>query len=391
MLTQTQLSALHRAHRDERVLSAYVDGSIADPAGQRTWRLHVERAIKDLRSWLDDSARDEREDLDHCVGVLEEQLGAFDPTVGAPGWVAFITRSGLVDAHALPVQVPTRIVWSSGACLAPYLRALAEAQPVLVAVVDASRAELYRYQFGKIEKMQLLRAHHVMEPPSHMGGSSGEGFHPGTRGSTGADAAQQSLLEARDRMLKEAAERLTEIAGNTGLMLIGGIPVVAARLEELLSAVAPGRVMRLEHLDVHSSEAMIADAAKGGAAEWRDARDADRISAVVDRAGASGLGILGATATRNALAADSVHELFVTRSYLEDHPAEAESVVGAAYDQAAIVEELSGSAAELLDSFGGIGASLRFRPAQVGPSPSAQRADAERPERRRRPKSKSTT
>ena len=157
---------------------------------------------------------------------------------------------------------------------------------------------------------------------------------------------------------------------------------------------APGRVIRLEHLDVHAAEAELVKAAKAAADELRDARDADRISTIVDRAGARGLGVLGAGATRSALAADSVHELFVTRGYLEDHAPDAEAAVSAAFDQAASVEEVTGSGAELLDSFGGIGASLRFRAPDLTQPEKTQRAEpegrAERPERRRRPRTRTS-
>ena len=393
MLTQTQLSALHRSHRGERMLSAYVDGSAPDPAGQRTWRLHLDRAIKDLRSWLDDSPRAERDDFEHCVRLLEDQLAAFDPTVKAPGWISFITRNGVLDAQPVPVPVPTRLVWSNGPCIAPSLRVLGESQPAIIAVVDARKAELYRYQFGKIDHVDSVRAHHVMEPPSHMGDSSRQGFHSGTRGSTGSDASQQILLEGRDRMLADAAERVTAIAGPGGWMLVGGIPVVAAHLEGLISPSAPGRVARLDHLDVHSSEAVIADAAKAGSATLREARNIERVKRVIDRAAAGGLGTVGAAATRSALAAESVHELFVTRRYLEDHAPDAENFVGIAFDQAAVVEEVDGRAAELLDAQGGIGAELRFHPPQLDQPTEAQLAEeessAERPERRRRPRTKS--
>jgi Bacterial archaeo-eukaryotic release factor family 10 len=394
MLTLTQLSALHRSHRDERVLSAYIDGSAPDPAAQRTWRLHLDRAIKDVRSWLDESPRAERDDFEHCVRLLQDSLVGVDPTVQAPGWVAFITRDGVIDAQSVPVAVPTRLVWSNGPCLAPSLRVLGASNVVVVAVVDARKAELYKYQFGAIERADTIRAHHVIEPPSHMGDTPRQGFHGGTRGSTGTDAAQQSLLESRDRMLSEAAERAQHIAGPTGWLVVGGIPSVAARLEELLAASAPERVSRLEHLDVHSPESVIAEAAKTGAATLRDARNIERVHQIVDRAASGGLGAVGEAATKSALAAESVHELFITRRYLEDHAPDAESAVAKAFDQAAAVEEVAGAAAELLDAHGGIGAELRFVTSEVSKLADAEREAAgqapERADKRPRPRTKST-
>ena len=383
MLTQSQLSALHRAHRDERILSVYVDGSMPDPAGQRTWRLYLDRAIKDLQTWLDGSARTEREDLDTCSELLEAELAKFDPTVGAPGWVAFIAKEGVLHAQPVPVPVATLAVWSNGVCVAPYLRALAEARPVIVAVVDARRAELYRYQFGWIDRVETLRAHHIVEPPSHMGSAASPGFHSGTRGSTGHEAAQAGLLESRDRMLSDAGQRAVELAGPNGWILVGGIPRVAARFEETVAAAAPGRVLRIDHLDVHSSEAIIADAARAGATTMRDALDAQRVTSIVDRAGAGGLGAVGPSDIQTALTLESVNELFVTRTYLDDHAADAEEAVRAAFDQDATVEEVSGRAAELLDAKGGIGAELRFQ-AKPPEEPRPRQTRPARPKHRRR-------
>lgn len=367
------------------MLSAYVDGNIPDPAEQRTWQLHVDRAIKDLRTWLDGSPREERDDFERCAGVLEERLASFDPTVGAPGWVAFINPDGVIDAQPVPVPVTTQVVWSNGPCIAPYLKALSDTQPAIVVVADARKAELYRYQFGRIEAVETLRTHQIVEPGPHMGDAPAQGFHAGKQGTTGHDAAQQSLLENRDRMLDEAVDRAVELAGPNGLILLGGIPRVVARLDDIASAAAPGRVLRLEHLDVHSSEAMIADAAQTGATAMREARDVQRIGEIADRAQSGGLGAIGQIATRNALKAESVHELFITRRYLEEHAPDAEEAVRTAFDQSATVTEVSGRAAELLDADGGIAAELRFHALGTGRDGPVQPATRPvRPKRRGR-------
>ncbi|MGH7615659.1 MAG: hypothetical protein ACREPM_00350 [Gemmatimonadaceae bacterium] len=343
------------------MLSAYVDGSTADPAGQRTWRLHLDRAIKDLRTWLDGSARGERGDFEHCVEALVERLTDFDPTVGAPGWVAFITRDGVIDAQSVPVPVETQVVWSNGPCISPYLKALSETRPVVIAIVDARKAELHRHYCGGTDRVETIRARGIDETGTHMGDAPRQGFHGGTRGSTGRDSAQQAMLGSRDRMLAEAAARATELAGPDGWILVGGIPGVAAHLEELLSVPAEGRVSRIDHLDVHATEANIADVARAGATRMREDREVKRIAEIVDRAEAGGLGTLGTAATRNALGAESVNELFVTPAYLADHAPDAEDAVRIAFDQRADVEEVTGRAAELLDAHGGIGAELRFQ------------------------------
>ena len=167
-------------------------------------------------------------------------------------------------------------------------------------------------------------------------------------------------------MLDTAAARAVELAGPDGWILLGGIPRVAAALDVIASAAAPGRVSRFEHLDVHATEAMIAEATSACANTMREKDELERLNTIVDRAESGGLGTLGLVATRNALKAESVHRLLVTRRYMEEHPPEAEEAVRIAFDQSAAVEEVSGPAAELLDARGGVAAELRFNAPGTG-------------------------
>ena len=366
VLTHPQLVTLFRALRDERVLSVYIDGSTTDPAMPRPWRVPLDHALKDLRTWLVDSSHDERESFERCVRLLEQRLGEFSASVGAPGWVAFIVGGDeSCVAHQLPVPVPTLAVWSTGLCLAPYMRALKETRPVIIAVADARKAELYRYSLGQLNHVETVRAHHAVESPSHMGASPRQGFHTGTRGETGHDAAQRALLEGRDRMLVQAAHRIAELAGEDGWILLGGTRRVGARLSRHLAPIAPHRVLALMTFDVHSSEAEITEAARAGASTLRDAFDANRLADIVELSGAARLGVVGAVETRRALDQRSIRDLYVTRHYLDEQAAEAEDAVRSALDQDASVEEVSGSAAEQLDRLGGVAAGLRFRPATL--------------------------
>lgn len=365
MLTYTQLVALHRALANARVLSVYVDGSASDPAVQRSWRVQLDHSLEDLRRWLEGSSHAERAEFEQCVRRLDEALAGFSAGVGAPGWAAFITSDRVYEAQRLPVPAPTLAVWSTGPCLAPYIRALKEFRPVVVVSADARRASLYLYRLGKLERADVVRAYHTVDHPEHMGAPARQGFHTGTRGTAGRDAAQRTLLRGRDRMIADAVERVHELAGADGWILIGGIKRVAARLVELLEPLAHNRVIELDSLDVHASEADIARIARSGASELRDTMDDRRIAEIVDLAGAHGLGVVGAADAREALAQASVRELYVTHRYLEDHAAEAEESIRAALDQDASVEEVSGRAADRLNQHGGMAAGLRFRAAPL--------------------------
>jgi hypothetical protein len=279
----------------------------------------------------------------------------------------------MIDAQPVPVPVTTQVVWSNGPCVAPYLRVLSDARPIIVAVADARKVDLYRCQFGRIDADETVRAHRIAEPVSSESASARQGFHSGARGLTGHDAAQQSLLENRDRMLDDAADQAVAAARPNGWILLGGIPRVVAALDDVLSKHAPIRVARLDHLDVHASEAEIAEAARACATAIRESEEQQCIKEIIDRAESGGLGTLGDVATKNALTAESVHRLFLTRRYLDEHAPDAEAAVGRAFDQNAVVEEVTGCAAELLDTQGGIGAELRFHAPGTGADGPTQR------------------
>lgn len=365
MLTYAQLLALHRSLRDTRVLSVYLDGSASDTAMQRSWRLQLDNSLDDLRTWLEDSARDEREHLEQSIGLLNDAIAPLDPNVGAPGWAAFITPERVHLAESLPVPTPTLSVWSTGLCIAPYLRAFKESRPVIVVLADATKASLYAYQRGEVRRLEVVRANAAVDEPTHMSAPARVGFHTGTRGSTGRDAAQRTLLNGRDRMIDEAAGRVREIATDGAWILLGGTDRVTARFAESLNSFASDHVLRLDGLDIHASEAEIADAARAGATHLRNTADDRRIDEIVSLAAAQGNGAVGPEASNKALENALVRELFISDRYMADHAPEAEQVIRAALDQDARVEEVSGPAAERLDQLGGMAVGLRFRPPGV--------------------------
>jgi Bacterial archaeo-eukaryotic release factor family 10 len=370
MVNFTQLIALEHSLVGTRVLSVYLDGTARDPAKQRMWRVQLDHSVDDLRVWLAGSPHAEREEFEQCLRLLDQELEAFTGNVGAPGWAAFITADRVHEASLLPVAMPTQAVWSTGMSVAPYMRALKEIRPVAVVLVDSKRADVHQYYLGKLEHIDTLRAHHAVMKPSHMGDAPRQGFHPGTRGDTGHDEAQRSLLVGTNRMLADAAECALRVAGAEGWIATGGIPKVSRQLAESLSSRARDRVLNIESLDIHASEADLAEAARVAASTLRNAMDAARIAEITDRGEATGLGALGPAATQQTLDQRRVRELYVTHRYLEDHAAEAEDAVRSAIDQGAVVEEVSGAAAEQLDAHGGMAARLRYRVAYDTTAPS---------------------
>lgn len=367
-----QLVALAASLRESRVLTVYLDGTARDPAQQRSWRVQLDQSLDNLRAWLAGSDHSEREAFEQCARRLEKELEAFKENVPMPGWAAFIAADRVHEVSLLPVVMTTQAMWSTGASVAPYMRALKELRPVVVVHVDSARADVHRYYLGKLDHVTTLRAHHTVMQPSHMGDAPRVGFHGGTRGDTGHDEAQRSLLVGTKRMLSEAAERALQVTGPDGWIVTGGIPHVSLHLADMLASRAPDRVMHDDSLDIHASGAELTAAARAAASKLRNAMDAARVSEIIDGSNATGLGAMGPAATRETLDQRRVRELYLTHQYLENHAAEAEDAVRSAIDQGAVIEEVSGAAAEQLDAHGGMAARLRYRLAQTSANVSSE-------------------
>ncbi len=360
MLSYADLASMARALRGERALSVYIDSEVRDPAERSVWRLELDQAMRQLRSRIASSTHEERERFEQCVRLLEERLAAPDGPGGAVGWVAFVTPENVLHAERLAAPTSTIVAWEDGIRVAPYVRALRDALPVVVVVGDARKVSIYRYANERLERLETHRAHTNEEPPLHMGDSPRVGFHPGVRGSTGREDAQRARTRGTDRMLDEAADQVVRIAGPDSWIVLGGIPRVVQRAADRITRSAPGRVLPLEGLDVHASESQVASAAREGAATLRDALDLHRLEEAVEHHAHDGIAAFGPIAAMSALKQSRVRELFFTRRWLDSHPEEAEGAVRAALGQGASLEEVSAEAARLLDEHGGIAAVLRY-------------------------------
>lgn len=361
MLSYAELLELDRSLRGSKVLSVYIDGHAPDPAERGVWRRRLESSITSLHRTIESAPRAEREAFEKCVRLLWERLATIPGAVRAMGWAAFVTEDGVRYAEALPVPMPMLAVWGAGARVAPYVRALKQQRPVIVAMVDHRRARLYRFRLGALEELETLRAHAHVGPIERMGGGPLSHFHPGTRGATGADEADRVLRSGHERMLAELADRLVDLAGDDGWIIVGGTPQPAkAAVRALPARVAP-RAQVMPSLDIWSTRADIKRAAARGASMLRGARDREHVAELIERAAAGGLGTVGVEPTLEALRAGSVEALFLSQRFLEQQPAEAEAAIRGAFDQGAYVEDVTGTAATRLDAeAGGMGARLRF-------------------------------
>ena len=69
MLTPLELHELRRDLADTRVLTVYLDTRVTDPAMRDTWRASLQNAIRNARSEVPES---EREDFDRAAEFLRD-------------------------------------------------------------------------------------------------------------------------------------------------------------------------------------------------------------------------------------------------------------------------------------------------------------------------------
>ena len=367
MLTRDELVSLSHLLRDTQVLSVYVDGSVRDPARRLAWRIELAHALDETRRSVADSPRAERVAFEACVTLLEDRLARLVGfgTLGTPGWVAFVTHDAVRLAEPVPAPVPTIAAWGTGPCLTPYVRALKQTRPVIVVVTDARKARIYRCLAGALTRVETIRAHVAADAPSHMGNPPSVGFHGGTHGETGEAAAQRARHHGTARMITDVVRIATTLAGHDGWIITGGIPGVAAQLAYAARSVAEGRVLHVQSLDVHATDAQLLATAQASASQLRDTLDLARVSDILVDAERGRTASCGEEQTRSALEQGSVRELYLTERFFLDHRTAAEQAVKAAFDQGAVVEEVSRGVASLLDTHGGIGARLRYPLADV--------------------------
>jgi len=252
------------------------------------------------------------------------------------------------------------VIWSTGMCVAPYIRALKETRPVMVALIDARSIHVYRYAEGKLDSLTTVHAHATIDAPTHIGNVQRSGFHPGVRGDTTHDVVQRARAAGTERMLREAEDLIPgDITLDTAI-LVGGTPRIASGFRRSFGSSVVDRALQLESLHADASDAEITEAAKTGGSAIRDAADLRQLAGIIDSDATGGLGALGPDATRRALERQAVRELYVTGRFVEDHMVEAEDAVRHAFDQGATVELVSRSAAVRLDAHGGVAARLRY-------------------------------
>ncbi len=348
MLTYAEIKALEKGLRSTKVLSVFLEHAPRDPAARHGWRVSLDDAIRDVRRANTDASDEERLALERALFRFQRLLDGMDEPVRERAWVGYIGVTRIFLAQALPVATPMSVSWGTGIRVAPLIRAMKEARPAIVAVVDSRRADIYLYQGGILERLDSLHAHAHIEAVAHMGGAPQRGFHAGTRGRTGTDQAQRERLAGRRHLLSALADRMLELAGEDGWLVFGGAPMRALEAQAALPARSAARSCVASGLHLNATPPEIAAAAGASAQLLRNREDLEAVTRVVDDATAGGHGVLGLATCLAALEERRVSHLYVDAEFAERSRAEAERAIEAAFDGNATIEIVSDAGAQLL-------------------------------------------
>lgn len=367
MLRHAHLVSLERSVRNEPILTVYVGGDIADAGTRGQWRIALRNELDAVESSLTRASHTERERFAKARRLSEEHVNAYGAGPDAPGWMGVFSPNGVLHTGVMPVPVPTIARWQLGVVIGPDVRALKETHPVLVVIADSTRVRILRYVERNLTLLDVVdRVAHV-DAPHHMSAPPRAGFHQGTHGRAGADAAQRELRKATDALLADAAARIAQLASDGAWIVLGGIPGVAAALRPLLPETMTGRTA-ITAIDVHATPTDLATAARTESSALRNKYDLSCIDEAVAAAAIHGNGAANIDTVERALTNGQVRDLFLTTGFMRDHEARAESFIRRAFDEGATVEHVSGPAAERLDRIGGIAARLRFSTAAAATS-----------------------
>lgn len=358
MLTPKELQGLWRDLAETRVLSVYLDTRVTDPAMREAWRPALLTAIRSAGAGIADEG--ERAEFERAAAFLRDPEPPPGGVWSAPGWVAFATAQGVRYAADLPVRPTPLAVWGKGPVVAPFMRAMKQLRPVMIAMVESRSAEIYRYAMGELERVEELAVSEE-EGPSEKTGAFRNASTPAARGAVGTETAQRRRQAAFQRMATSLGERLVELAGDEGWVLVGGTSEWAHNAHDSFAREFPGRIMISPTLHHGATSAEMVREAKDAASELRGKRGRALVRQILDRAGGHARGAAGVPAVQRALRATAVDLLLVSPEFIRLHEPEAELMVRSALAQGADVESPSGDAAEELDRAAqGVAARLRF-------------------------------
>ncbi len=359
MLTHDELMDYYRELRERPVLSVYLDTDQHDPAKRNVWKTTLGHQLDAIRDDLND---DERDAFEEAVKRVREKLDDFDAFVPNRGFVAFATPDQIRYAEAVPVPMPDLARWEPGVRAAPYVRALGQDRPVVLVLLDARRARVFRRRNGSLDEVEGFHADTFLGDLSDIHTGKRPTTRSGVRGQTSTDAAQRFLEVNSERMVKGLVDAVVRYVGDHSFLVIGGTP---ERVSQAANAVPKGvgsRVREVPSFHVDMSLSEVREALEVVSGEMTREYQRELLASLVEQARAGGRACLGRKDTEQALRDMRVDTLLISRAIVEREPDYADEVVGAAFAGRAHVEEVQAPVSEVLEREGqGLAARLRFR------------------------------
>jgi hypothetical protein len=360
MTTYNDLVELENEIGDQQVLSVYVSGGEKDPAKQKSWQIDLKNSLDEIEASLAGKSHAERETFAEARDAAVKKASEDGGVIRSPGWAGFFVGGQDYRAGRVPAPVRTFAAWDTGPRLTPYVRALKEARPVIVAVLDKRQGLIYKYSEREVQLIDTIIAQTPMEEPYHMGSAPPLGFRPGTRGSTRTDEVQRELNDAIRRMLSSVSDKISKIAADDCWIVLGGLKSMSHEAFERLPKKLGAFATIADGVDVRATESAVAELARESASALRDRLDLQLVTEAIDGAASHGLGAVGIRDINQALEQGRVRDVYFTLAFLEQNPDDAEDALRKALGTRAVVEHVSGDAALKLDEVGGIAARLRY-------------------------------
>ena len=362
MKTRSDLASLSRAVEEKLVLSVYLARENEDPGKGPAWRKRLDVALGHLRSDVEARAPADLPAFEQASGRVMTSLEAFGRILPHEGWCAFATDDRLWLAEGLSFRPAEIVRWRLGACVAPYIRALKAGRPAILAVLRGLHANLYRYERGEFSEESELHGEPPPDEAGDVGISKRASMASGVRGVTRADHVKRARDENEKRHRKNLEEALIEMAGEDGVVVIGGTQKAISAVRKDLEAALAGRITEVPELASDAEREDLVAHVRAAVSRLTEERQERFLESSADPHRGSG----GWNETYRALAAASVDKMLVARALVESSPDDAERLVRLALAQGAEVEEVGGELGDrLMEERGGVAARLRFVPASL--------------------------
>jgi len=308
----------------------------------------------------------ERESVEKDMERIREYVGHVDP---AANGLAIFASSGadLFEAMQLAAPIPEhRLFISDEPHLYPLARALDEYPRYVALVADTSSARIFVFAMNRLVDERTLEGTKTRR--HKMGGWSQARY-------------QRHVDNYHVRHAKEVADALARIVRDEQptAIVVAGDEVILPLLREQFPKEVSDRVTDVLKLDIRASEREVLDATLAAMREHDRDTDRERVEALLGAYRGNGLAVIGADAVARALELGQVDELIIaaapdriavpaaanggneSASAADRSPQErtADELVTKARQTAARIRFIEDPA--LTESFGGIGAFLRFK------------------------------